>query len=104
MKGLLLVKRKVGPNKNETRIYPTIPAIQKLVKNRKSKNLALNDSKLLWYRSPGDIVTKVRAPNPESVVVDERIDTIVTKVRAPPTESVVITEGLGVVVTRASRA
>ena len=79
VKGLLIVRRGVGPNKDETRIYPNIRRIQKVVQNRKSRNLALKDSKLLWYKGPGDISTKVRSPPRESVTVSDRVDRVVTR-------------------------
>ena len=101
-KGLLRVRRKVGPKKDETRIYPNIPYIQRVVQGRKLENLA-KGSELFCNRRPNEIVTKIRSPTGESVVVAEGIDRIVTKVRAPPAESVVVTEGIGVVVTRASK-
>ena len=79
VKGLLLLRREVGPNKDETRIYPNIQRIQKVIQNRKSINMALNDSKLLWYRGRGDIVTRIRSPPTESVTVSDRVDRVVTR-------------------------
>ena len=71
VKGLLIVRRAVGPKKDETRIYPNIPSIQKVVQIRKLQKLALKDSKLLRYRDKDEIVTKVRAPPRESVAVSD---------------------------------
>jgi hypothetical protein len=79
VKGLLKKRKRVGPKKNQTRIYPNIRRIQKVVQDRKSENLTLKDSKLLWYRGPGDIVTKVRSPPRESVTISDRVDRIVTR-------------------------
>jgi hypothetical protein len=101
--GFLRVKKGVGPKKNETRIYPNIPLILKVVQGKKLENLALKVNKRLRFIGPEDTLQRKRSIVEPYVQVSDGLSRQATKVRAPPTESVEISEGIGVVVTRVSR-
>ena len=82
-KGLLKVRRRVGKKKNETRIYPNIPLIQKVANNRKLENFNSKDK--LHFRLLGrdDVVQQGRRITEPPVSVSGRLEVKVIRPTDP---------------------